>query len=959
MSVVGTAEILVVANDAGLAEEIQGADLSGLTAAGEAAGNDAGVALRDGVKEGSAGLAGDLADLGAVGGANLSGGIKDGAEDAEGGLNDLRDSSALAKDGIKDLGTESKNSSGLLYGLSSVLGGLGGPMGEAGEGAARASEGLGKMVENIPGLSMLAPLLSNPFADAAIAVGALGAVAIKFGADFQKTTNQIAANEGITKAAAAGIGDAFLSTAGSSIESGNDIAKAFAGVAGQAKEINGGALNAKQSLDLMTASMNDADATGGSLDGITQTLTTTLQAFGLGISSSPLVSDVLYTAANKTGNSIESVGNTIDKIKAKLGDLAPPLNQIGGLFIDLGEHGETGRAAMTALSTTFTTFLKPATDMATAERELKVATDNLPPSLKALADREASGTMTTAQVTAANKDLTTAQLASVDAYTKATTAVNTAGQAVEQMGVQTVNAQGQLLPLATIIGELHKQTEGMKTSMVISTLTADGFGTSAAKLAGVVMSGTTAFNAATDAAGKSGTAQNAAAVATSGLGDQWKKFLVSGEDGFTLIGQKLLPVVTDLASILLNTLTVVVKIVIDIFKDWIAISKDVIDSFEDLVDFVKDVFTGKWGAAWDAIKNLFGNAVHAILTSVMAVPDAIISALGNIGSRIADVFSNALNSVVGFFTALPGEIASALGSVVSTIWAPFGAAAGWINTNVIQPAIKLFSALPGQIVNALGAIVTTIWSGLTGAGQWVSTNVIAPVVGFFTKLPGQIVAGLGDIVHTIWAGLTTAASWVNTNVIQPVVAFFKGIPGDIGSLGSDILHTVFDFASTIGSWIDTNIIEPIVNAFKSIPGKIGSLGGSILHDITGGLGSAITTAVEPWKWGSGGLVTKPTFGVVGDTGPELVLNPEQTALVLAGGSVGNPLTKTTIGTLAPSSSSGGSQQYSINVSPGAVVITVPPGTPATESTMNDAINSGFDALTKELLAGTAPMRSVS
>ena len=110
----------------------------------------------------------------------------------------------------------------------------------------------------------------------------------------------------------------FLPTAGTTTFSAQQIATAFAGVAGQAKTINGSALSAKQSLDLMKSAMDLAEASGTNLGSAAGDVTKALQVFGLNLSQSPLVSDVLYGAANKTGVSVDTL------TQAFLNGLLPP-----------------------------------------------------------------------------------------------------------------------------------------------------------------------------------------------------------------------------------------------------------------------------------------------------------------------------------------------------------------------------------------------------------------------------------------------------------------------------------------------------------------------------------------------------------------------------------------------------------------------------------------------------------
>src|SRR5487761_1953505 len=72
----------------------------------------------------------------------------------------------------------------------------------------------------------------------------------------QSNGGLLSAISAIPTGAAKKVGDAFLTTAGTTTFSASAIAAAFAGVAGQARDVNNGALSGKQSLELMRASMD-------------------------------------------------------------------------------------------------------------------------------------------------------------------------------------------------------------------------------------------------------------------------------------------------------------------------------------------------------------------------------------------------------------------------------------------------------------------------------------------------------------------------------------------------------------------------------------------------------------------------------------------------------------------------------------------------------------------------------
>lgn len=681
-------------------------------------------------------------------------------------------------------------------GLSSVLGAIGIPMGAIGVQAEQAASGLQHAGGSAGGLA--GALSSVPGPVLAVGAAALGvtAIAADLGVKFDATTAKISASAGISQSAASTIGQAFLDTAGTTTFSGQQIAAAYAGVAGQLGTINGPALNAHQALTVMQASMNLAEASGTSLSSTTSDVSKTLQAFQLPVSAAGNVTDILYNAANKTGTSVDSLSTSIDKARATMGSAAPPIADMGGFLLDLTQHGETGRAAITTLGSAFTGIISP-----------------------------------TAAVTKAQKD----------------------------MGVTFTDASGKLLPLSQIIGELAPKLAGMSPTAAAATLSTLGFGSASNKLAETIQAGSTAFDIDTLAVSKHGSAADAAAKTTDTFSGAWAKVKSGVEDAATSLGTKLAPMLTTVGLKLASAvqwvsdnwpqISKVFGTVFNIIKPFVTgfvtQVQGIIKILTGIVDFVSDIFHGKWSAAWDAVKTIFDGFVEYIKGKIqpfLALFNAIEPFLAKIWSDIKADVSTALDAVVGFFTGLPNRILTGLGDVVTVIWAPFALAGAWIDTNVITPVVAFFTALPGDIVTGLGDVVTTIWAGLVSAATWVDTNVILPVVSFFTGLPGSIVTALGDIVGTIWAGLVGAATWVDDNVITPVVTFFTGLPGAVASVLSGFIGTVFSGLTGAWSWIESNVYDPIVTGFSGLPGDIAKAISGAIGDL-GGIATAIINAL--------------------------------------------------------------------------------------------------------------------
>ncbi len=123
--------------------------------------------------------------------------------------------------------------------------------------------------------------------------------------------------------------------------------------------------------------------------------------------------------------------------------------------------------------------------------------------------------------------------------------------------------------------------------------------------------------------------------------------------------------------------------------------------------------------------------------------------------------------------------------------------------------------------------------------HFLDNDILHPIISFFTGSWHSTVSAVGSAWHTLWGGIKTAVSAV-WSFLEP------------------IFHAI------------TSAISTIVGGIGRVVGDIAHVGGNVLHFL---------------HLGTGGLVTKPTMAIIGEQGPELVLNQQQTRLVMSGGAV--------------------------------------------------------------------------
>jgi TP901 family phage tail tape measure protein len=403
----------------------------------------------------------------------------------------------LSKSGKKGGTALQKALQGPIKNLEGIFAQFGGSM----PGVVGKLEGLtAALYEAAGGASILeAAIFGIPLlaVAAVLAVVAVGGIVTNLAADFETSTNRIAASERITTQAAKNIGDAFLSTAFTTTFSANDMADSFAKVAGQLREMNGKALDAKQSLEFMRAATDLAAGSGQSLSSSTSAMTKIMHDYGIEVSSASAVSDLLFIASSKTGMSTDNLASSLSRLHGQLGINSPNLQTMTGLLVDMTNHGITGRAAIATLTQEFRNLTDPASSVQTA-----LIKDNI-----------------------AFKDLHT----------------------------------GALLPMGTILDSLKGKIQGMSDTQATATLKTYGFGNAAQKMVGIVRDGAAGLDAATYQLLKHGTAADAAGKAEGGLQGQTKTFMTGVHDMGTILGNYVLPIVKLFSEAVLYLATFVIK----------------------------------------------------------------------------------------------------------------------------------------------------------------------------------------------------------------------------------------------------------------------------------------------------------------------------------------------------------------------------------------------------------------
>ena len=706
--IIGEAEIAVRANTAAFDDELRAGAAPGLTA-----------------------LESDAGGAGALAGANLRTGMKDELEKTE---EDAEDAGGKMGGALKR-GLSAVGSAAAMIGI---------PLGNLGDKADDLGGKFDKVGGNATGLY---GSLSNlgKYATIGLAAGFIGvsALSVKMATDFQASTTQLSASADISTSAAKRIGDAFLGTAGTSIYSGQTIVTAYAGVAGQLGSVEGHALNTTQAMTVMKAAMDLAEGSGESLSAATSTLGKVMQAFHLDTGQAAQASDILFTAARDTGVGLGGVANTLTRLRSTLGVTSPSLGELSGLMVDLANHGETGRKAMSSMNSAMTTMLKPSTELQQALQNQNDAAKALPPSLDYAAAGYEKGTLTSAQLTDVTNNLNVGQQAQWAAFTKASDAVRTSSASIQDAGIKVTDANGKFVGMADIITQLKPILDHHTQAQQLATL-ATVFGTSANKtLLTTILAGPDAYDKATAAVERANSAHEAAEKQSQTLGHQLDLLKATVEDEAVKWGSVLIPVLEDAGKIFVKVSTYVLD------------HKAILIGLAAVIGGVLTVAIGAF------VVNTMARFVGSIQTAITNV-GKFITALPGMGGAATTAGGEVDTAVEGMATTTTEATATMDGDLTATqlSFATTGADAQAMAGEIGLAGTEAEGAMAGVAGSAEGMSLTTVAAGGTAEGALGAVGAGGVVAGAGL---GTVALAVGSVVLALMQAKKAADSTVVGN----------------------------------------------------------------------------------------------------------------------------------------------------------------------------------------------------
>lgn len=228
-------------------------------------------------------------------------------------------------------------------------------------------------------------------------------------------------------------------------------------------------------------------------------------------------------------------------------------------------------------------------------------------------------------------------------------------------------------------------------------------------------------------------------------------------------------------------------------------------------NFLAAVFTGQWGAAWEAVKQIASGVWDALKGAFLI--------LMNVG-----IFGLA-KKVLGLLKGAWNLAWSAIKTAATSAW--IGLKVAWTTflTNLRNA--------PGAVLNHIKTLFKQAWDSIKQGTSFAWNAIrslfsagISAVVGFVRSLPGRAASAMNSLISALRGVATSAwnaARAAFTTGINNAINLVKGLPGKaksaLGNLGSTLKDA--------GRKLIQGFINGITGMFSSVRDKLGELTGKL------------------------------------------------------------------------------------------------------------------------------------
>lgn len=294
-----------------------------------------------------------------------------------------------------------------------------------------------------------------------------------------------------------------------------------------------------------------------------------------------------------------------------------------------------------------------------------------------------------------------------------------------------------------------------------------------------------------------------------------------------------------IGSVGASLLLIVMGAVGGAFNALVSMIAPVIEAIGGLIDilaglgaFLVAVFTGNWGAAWEAIKSiwvgivtLFNGLWDAVVAGILGFVEGVIDWFTSLWDTLVghSIVPDTINAIIDWFLSLPGAILDTI------MW-------------FVKLVIGFFSSIWENIKTAWAGVAE--WFGTLFTDAWTNISAAWATVGtWFSDLWTSVSAvweavrtWFGTLFTDAWTGITTAwegvALWFDT-LLTNVQTAFNVLPTFFSTLFTDAWTNIQNVFAEWGTFF-SDLWTTISTTFTNLGTSIGdAVGGAIKSGING------------------------------------------------------------------------------------------------------------------------------
>lgn len=544
---------------------------------------------------------------------------------------------------------------------------------------------------------------------------------------------------------------------------------------------------------------------------------------------------ILIKAHDEASGVLKSVGSEAGGLGSKLGLLAGAAIAAGGAFVSLqaiegavSSTQDLGEAVLKFQRITGTTA-EDASHMLFAFKEMGIESDTAATMLGRF-----------------SKNMFAIQIANEDGSAPS----KTTAQVLKDIGVNALDANGQLRPTGDLLGDLADKFSVMPDSGAKTAMAMDLFGKSGMAMLPFLNQGSAGIQELATEADKLGltlSGDNVAKIHEFTLAHRKMDEAIAGVK--LQIGLALMPVLTK-------------------FADWFTehqpqireFVKEGIEKIQAAIEALKPVAQALWENFQTGIETI-GPPIKDFVQFIMDNKPLLIAAITAIGVAILVALGPgalAVAAIIGLIALIGlvkdhwdeikaktlevwNSISDFLNEKFGFLKGLFDTAWGLIKTVVMNrlDEIKVYFVTWFKIFTDIFDFVSAVFHGHWGEAWDAIKQLVSDALGGIKTILGDELAIFGALMSAAWDGIKEVArlAWnglkdIISTVLGDVIQFMKDLPGNLLSAVGDLGSLLFDAGKALiqGLWDGIeNLVPALLDLARSIAGDIAGAIGSALH----------------------------------------------------------------------------------------------------------------------------------